>query len=119
MRPAHPAPLVAARPAHDAEIPRNPASLLRRAHALGWDASATYAHGISTDAQGGPTHPVESLVVRLTGPERAVVGVWHDGGFTSGYVLGRGVAPTPVGWRALSAAVAESGSGDEQPKYAA
>lgn len=105
MPPAHPAPLTPARPAEDAELPRNPASLLRKAQALDWAGTATYAHGTSTDAYGQPTKLVESLVLRLVGPERAIVGVWHNGSFTSGYVLTRDVGPRPVGYKALAASV--------------
>lgn len=101
----HPAPLVAARPAEDAEIPRNPATLLRKAHALGWTARATYAHGTSTDAYGQPSRLVESLVIRLIGASRALVGVWHNGSYASGYLLTRERGPQPLAWKAFASCV--------------
>lgn len=101
----HPTPLIPARPATAAETPRNAGRVLAQAAALGWATSATYAHGTTFGAQGQPTRVVESLVLRLVGTARAVVGVWHDGKYDTGYVLARKGTPLRVGWRDLAAAV--------------
>lgn len=92
---AHPEPLVRARPSLPSETPRTAASLIKKATSLGWESSCTYAHGTTFDAQGRPSHLVESVILRLwhrDGGARAVA-IWSNGKFD--------VAFTWAAWREL------------------
>ena len=98
----HPAPLTACRTATPAEIPSTAARLARDAEAAGWRHRTTYAHGTTTDAQGHPSHLVESIVVRLRRDPLAAVAIWHDGKFRLGYVWSRYTSPRRIASRDLS-----------------
>lgn len=101
----HPEPLVRARPAASDEMPRTATSLVKKAEALGWWTSSSYAHGTTIDAQGRPSRLVESVVVRLANGAAGAraVGVWMDGKFSTGFVWAHWSELRMVGARDVSA----------------
>lgn len=105
---SHPEPLVRARPAAPTEMPRTAASLIKKAEALGWWTSSSYAHGTTFDAQGRPSRLVESVIVRLSlaAAGARAVAVWLDGKFSVGFIWAQWSDLRMVGARDVSAWVA-------------
>jgi len=108
---AHPAPLVRARPAADAEIPSTARTLAEAAEAAGWQTWFDYAHGTRTNARGEPTRVVESVVLRARRGDDGVVATFTDSRFSTAWLCHRHGTARRIGARDLLAVLRESGAG--------
>jgi hypothetical protein len=80
----HPAPEVPQRPAAEAEKPAAARLLASRAAQNGWNVEVTFARGTTLAAHGTPGRVVNSCCVRMQRDALRVVGIWHDGKFSTG-----------------------------------
>jgi hypothetical protein len=100
-----PVPSVPQRPAGDSDLPTGARSLLRAVRAP-WRARATYARGYPMDRYGRPrATEVDSVVIRLSGPDGARVwAAWVGGKFTAAWLAKSGTL-VKLGARDVSALV--------------
>jgi hypothetical protein len=109
----HPAPLVRARPATEAEIPKTARALADAAEAAGWETWTDYARGTTTGARGEPTRLVRSVVLRARRGDHGVVATFADRRFTSAWLCHRHGPARRVGARELLALLRKSVAGGE------
>lgn len=99
----HPEPIIRARPAEEDEMPRTATSLIKKATAAGWSATASYAKGWTLETPRTESKVASSVVVRLSLPAAAAraVAVWVDGKFDTAFVWARWSPLEQVGSRAV------------------
>lgn len=84
--------------ARDDQVPARARSLIQKAQARGWTVLVTYAHAYMPPKRGAEDWwDNHTVAVRLTHPDgRRAWGVWSNGGWDGGQVMGRNVNATEL-----------------------